>query len=228
FELHKGEILGFAGLIGAGRTETARAIFGADAVQSGTIEIHGRAARIRNPQDAVAHGIGYLSEDRKRYGLTLNLSLLDNVALASYDRFQSGPFINYDAVKEATDRYVDALSIRTPSVDQILRNLSGGNQQKVVIAKWLIRNSDVLIFDEPTRGIDVGAKSEIYSLMNGLSQQGKSIIMISSELPEILRMSDRVIVMCEGRITGELDISEASQEEIMKYATMRRTSTIGV
>ena len=150
------------------------------------------------------------------------------MALASYDQFQKGPFIDYAKVEDAAGEYVDKLTIRTPSLDQVLRNLSGGNQQKVVIAKWLIRNSDILIFDEPTRGIDVGAKSEIYSLMNDLTKQGKSIIMISSELPEILRMSDRIVVMCEGRVTGELDIAEASQEEIMKYATMRQVRTIGV
>ncbi|MFW6337727.1 MAG: sugar ABC transporter ATP-binding protein [Alkalispirochaetaceae bacterium] len=228
FELRKGEILGFAGLIGAGRTETARAIFGADEVQSGTIHVNGTLTSIGSPADAVAHGIGYLSEDRKRFGLALNLTVADNVALASYDQFSLGPFIKYDDLYKTVRQFVEKLTIRTPSLDQILRNLSGGNQQKVVIAKWLICNSDILIFDEPTRGIDVGAKSEIYQLMNELAGQGKSIIMISSELPEILRMSDRIIVMCEGRVTGELDIAEASQEEVMKYATMRRVSNIGV
>ncbi len=228
FELRKGEILGFAGLIGAGRTETARAIFGADEVQSGTIEVHGKPAKIGSPEDAVAHGIGYLSEDRKRFGLALNLSVSDNMAMASYDKFAAGPFIDYGKIDEVGQEYIDKLTIRTPSMEQLLRNLSGGNQQKVVIAKWLIRNSDILIFDEPTRGIDVGAKSEIYHLMNELAKEGKSIIMISSELPEILRMSDRIIVMCEGRVTGELDIADASQEAIMKYATMRQVSTIGV
>ncbi|TVQ37502.1 MAG: sugar ABC transporter ATP-binding protein [Spirochaetaceae bacterium] len=222
FELRRGEILGFAGLMGAGRTETARAIFGADPVQSGSITIRGRRVRISSPADAVAHGIGYLSEDRKRFGLALTLSVKENAVLATYERFQHGLFVHARKVEKATEEYVRKLSIRTPSLDQILRNLSGGNQQKVVIAKWLIRNSEVLIFDEPTRGIDVGAKSEIYSLMNELAQSGKSIIMISSELPEVLRMSDRIIVMCEGRITGQLDIAEASQEEIMKYATMRQ------
>ena len=222
FELRQGEILGFAGLMGAGRTETARAIFGADEVQSGSIAIRGRPVRNATPADAVAHGIGYLSEDRKRFGLALNLSVKENAVLASYERFQQRLFIHARKVEKATEEYVQKLSIKTPSLDQILRNLSGGNQQKVVIAKWLIRNSEILIFDEPTRGIDVGAKSEIYSLMNELARSGKSIIMISSELPEVLRMSDRIIVMCEGRVTGELDIAEASQEEIMKYATQRQ------
>jgi ribose transport system ATP-binding protein len=225
FELHRGEILGFAGLVGAGRTETARAVFGADPVQSGTIEIKGKPAFIRSPQDAVALGIGYLSEDRKRYGLALGMTIKDNVVLATYDRFERGLFLHAKKVEAATDEYVRKLAIKTPSLEQLLRNLSGGNQQKVVLAKWLIRNSDILIFDEPTRGIDVGAKSEIYHLMNELAQQGKSIIMISSELPEILRMSDRIITMCEGRITGQLDIAGCTQERIMEHATMRDRKT---
>jgi ribose transport system ATP-binding protein len=222
FELRKGEILGFAGLMGAGRTETARAIFGADEVQSGSIEVNGRRVKIRSPRDAVAKGIGYLSEDRKRFGLAINLSVKDNIVMATYDQFQRGLFVHARKVRAVTQEYIDKLSIKTPSIEQLLRNLSGGNQQKVVVAKWLIRNCDILIFDEPTRGIDVGAKSEIYTLMNELTQEGKSIIMISSELPEILRMSDRIVVMCEGRITGELNIEEASQESIMGLATMGR------
>jgi len=221
FELRRCEILGFAGLMGAGRTETARALFGADEIQSGTVEINGRPVWIRSPEDAVSHGVGYLSEDRKRFGLALNLSVKDNVVLATYEEFEKGLFIQAKKVEKAAAEYVERLSIKTPSLDQLLRNLSGGNQQKVVVAKWLIRNSDILIFDEPTRGIDVGAKSEIYTLMNELAKIGKSIIMISSELPEILRMSDRIVVMCEGRVTGELGIGEASQESIMHFATMR-------
>jgi len=218
-ELRKGEILGFAGLMGSGRTETARAIFGADEIQSGTIEIRGRRVSIRSPMDAVANGIGYLSEDRKRFGLAVNLSVKDNLAMATYDRFQRGLFIQASKVRRVTEDYIQKLNIRTPSIEQLLRNLSGGNQQKVVIAKWLIRNCDILIFDEPTRGIDVGAKSEIYTLMNELTRAGKSIIMISSELLEILRMSDRILVMSEGRLTGQLPIEKASQEAIMEYAT---------
>ena len=220
FDLRQGEILGMAGLMGSGRTETARAIFGADEVQSGTIEIRGRRVSIASPEDAVANGIGYLSEDRKRFGLAVNLSVKDNMAMATYDRFQRGLFIHAKRVGQVSEDYVHKLNIRTPSLEQLLRNLSGGNQQKVVIAKWLIRNCEILIFDEPTRGIDVGAKSEIYTLMNELTKEGKSIIMISSELPEILRMSDRIVVMCEGRLTGELPIEKASQEAIMGYATM--------
>ena len=221
FNLRKGEILGFAGLMGAGRTETARAIFGADKIESGIIKINGRPVRILSPMDAVSHGIGYLSEDRKRYGLATGLSVTDNAILASYDKYEHGLFIHAKNVETVTRGFVDKLEIKTPSLDELLKNLSGGNQQKVVIAKWLIKNSDILIFDEPTRGIDVGAKSEIYTLMNELVKEGKSIIMISSELQEILRMSDRIVVMCEGRITGELSIEDASQEKIMKYATLR-------
>ncbi len=223
FDLKQGEILGFAGLIGAGRTETARAIFGADKVLSGSIQIKGRPVLIKTPEDAVNHGLGYLSEDRKRYGLAIRMSVADNMILATMEQFQKRLLINAKKVQQEADAYIQKLSIKTPSINQLVRNLSGGNQQKVVIAKWLIKNCDILIFDEPTRGIDVGAKSEIYTLMNELADQGKSIIMISSELPEILRMSDRIIVMCEGRITGELDIKGATQEEIIKYATMRKT-----
>ena len=226
FELRKGEILGIAGLMGSGRTETARAIFGADEVQSGTIEIRGRRVLIQSPEDAVRHGIGYLSEDRKRFGLAVNLSVKDNLAMATYDRFQRGLFIQAAKVRRVSDEYVQKLNIRTPSLEQLLRNLSGGNQQKVVVAKWLIRNCEILIFDEPTRGIDVGAKSEIYHLMNELTREGKSIIMISSELPEILRMSDRILVMSEGRITGELPIEKASQEAIMEHATIGRQEVL--
>jgi ribose transport system ATP-binding protein len=226
FDLRQGEILGMAGLMGAGRTETARAIFGADEVQSGTIEVRGRKVFIHTPEDAVAQGIGYLSEDRKRFGIAVNLNLKDNMAMASYDRFQRGLFIYAKKVQQESEGYVQKLNIRTPSLEQLLRNLSGGNQQKVVVAKWLIHNCDILIFDEPTRGIDVGAKSEIYTLMNEMTRQGKSIIMISSELPEILRMSDRIIVMSEGRLTGELPIEKASQEAIMEYATMGRQAVL--
>jgi ribose transport system ATP-binding protein len=219
FELRKGEILGMAGLMGSGRTETARAIFGADVVQGGTIEVKGRRVFIRSPEDAVANGIGYLSEDRKRFGLAVNLSVRDNMALATYERFERALLIQSRKLSEVAGEYVGKLNIRTPSLEQLIRNLSGGNQQKVVVAKWLIRNCDILIFDEPTRGIDVGAKSEIYTLMNELTREGKSIIMISSELPEVLRMSDRIIIMSEGRLTGELPIEKASQETIMEYAT---------
>ncbi len=221
FNLRQSEILGFAGLMGAGRTETMRAIFGADEYQSGRIEINGKPVHIRTPMDAISHGIGYLSEDRKRFGLAVNLSVIDNAIMASYDDFEKSLFVDSKKAIKATDHYIEALNVKTPSINQLIRNLSGGNQQKVVIAKWLIKNSEILIFDEPTRGIDVGAKSEIYALMNELVKEGKSIIMISSELPEVLRMSDRVVVMCEGKITGELNIEDADQEKIMHLATLR-------
>ncbi|MFD1484233.1 sugar ABC transporter ATP-binding protein [Lacticaseibacillus baoqingensis] len=221
FELKKGEILGFSGLMGAGRTEMARIIFGADTADSGEIYVHGQQVHIRKPVDAVKHGIGYLSEDRKQFGVIVGMSVADNVVLTDLNRYTNGPLINDHKINAAVEQHVKELRIKTPSVKQLLGNLSGGNQQKVVIAKWLEQASDILIFDEPTRGIDVGAKSEIYDLMNNLVDMGKSIIMISSEMTEILRMSDRIIVMSEGRKTAELDIADASQENIMTYATMR-------
>ena len=221
FQLRKGEILGFAGLMGAGRTEVARALYGADRKQTGEILINGNPVKIKTPSQAVKHGICYLSEDRKRYGLMLQKSVTENSAIASVDDFITAGLINDKKMREVSAEKNALLRTKTPSMEQLLKNLSGGNQQKVIIARWLMKNSDIFIFDEPTRGIDVGAKSEIYALMDELVQQGKSIIMISSELPEVLRMSDRILVMCEGRKTGELDISEATQENIMQLATMR-------
>ena len=222
FELHKGEILGFSGLMGAGRTETARALFGADPKESGDIYINGEKVDIKSPEDAVAHGIGYLSEDRKRYGIVTAKTVAENTTMACLPDYMKGIFIDRKREDEVAQKYVEQLKTKTPGVDQLVVNLSGGNQQKVVIAKWLAKNCDILIFDEPTRGIDVGAKSEIYHLMNELVAEGKSIIMISSEMTEILRMSDRIVVMCEGKKTGEIDISEATQENIMHAATLRK------
>ena len=224
FELHKGEILGFSGLMGAGRTETARALFGADPKTSGKISVMGKDGQlhevtIHSPQDAVKAGIGYLSEDRRRYGVVVQKSIVENTTLATMEQYTSGLLINKGKEKKITQKYIEELATKTPSADQLVVNLSGGNQQKVVIAKWLVRDSEILIFDEPTRGIDVGAKNEIYKLMNRLAAEGKSIIMISSEMTEILRMSDRIIVMCEGKKTGEIDIAEATQENIMNMAT---------
>lgn len=219
FELHKGEILGFSGLMGAGRTETARAIFGADPKESGDIYVNGEKVTINTPQDAVKCGIGYLSEDRKRYGIVVQKTVAENSTMACLQNYMKGLFINKKTEKKIAEEYVESLATKTPSVDQLVVNLSGGNQQKVVIAKWLINDCDILIFDEPTRGIDVGAKNEIYKLMNKLASEGKSIIMISSEMTEILRMSDRIVVMCEGRKTGEVRIEEATQEVIMNMAT---------
>ena len=221
FELHKGEILGFSGLMGAGRTETARALFGADPKESGDIYINGKKVDIKSPKDAVALGIGYLSEDRKRYGIVVDKSVAENSTMAHLKNFVKGLFIDKKKEVAATQDYIKRLNTKTPSTDQLVVNLSGGNQQKVVLAKWLVKDCDILIFDEPTRGIDVGAKSEIYHLMNELVAQGKSIIMISSEMTEILRMSDRIVVMCEGKKTAEIDIADATQESIMHAATLR-------
>ena len=221
FTLRKGEILGFAGLMGAGRTEVARALYGADKKQTGDIYINGNKVKISTPNQAVKHGICYLSEDRKRFGLMLDNSITENTTIASVDAFIHAGLIDDSEMRTSSAEFNAKLRTKTPSMEQLLKNLSGGNQQKVIIARWLMKNVDIFIFDEPTRGIDVGAKSEIYTLMDELVKQGKSIIMISSELPEVLRMSDRILVMCEGRKTGELDISEATQENIMQLATMR-------
>ena len=221
FHLKKGEILGFSGLMGAGRTETMRLLCGADPMDSGVIKIDGKEVKIKTPKDAVNHGIGYLSEDRKRFGLCLNLSVTDNTVMPSLGKLFKGLLVNDAEADKYSDKYVEMLKTKTPTSRTRVGSLSGGNQQKVVIAKWLLRDCDILIFDEPTRGIDVGAKSEIYKLMNQLASEGKSIIMISSDMPELLRMSDRIVVMCEGRKTGELDIAEATQEKIMTLATKR-------
>lgn len=222
FYLKKGEILGFAGLMGAGRTEVARAIFGADKKDSGEIYLNGKLVDIKSPKEAVEQGIGYLSEDRKRYGLVLGLDIETNLVMSCFKKFMGFlGWVNTKSTEENSKLHIEALDIKTPSAKQLVKNLSGGNQQKVVIGKWLTKNCDILIFDEPTRGIDVGAKGEIYKLLNTLAKEGKSIIMISSELPEVLRMSHRVIVMCEGRITGEINVQDATQEKIMHFATAR-------
>lgn len=221
FQLRKGEILGFSGLMGAGRTEVARLIFGADKKDSGSIFVNGKEVEINSPQDAIRHGIGYLSEDRKRYGCIVDMTIANNTVMTNLDKYIRNGLIDDARIVKESDAYVEKLKTKTPSSKQLVRNLSGGNQQKVVIAKWLEQDSDILIFDEPTRGIDVGAKSEIYRLMNELVAQGKSIIMVSSELTEVLRMSDRIVVMCEGRKTGELDIAQATQERILALATDR-------
>ena len=220
FDLHRGEILGFAGLMGAGRTETARALIGADPRTSGTIEVHGRRVRISKPADAVRHGIGYLSEDRKQFGLMLEQDVAFNTMLASMRDYTNAiGWMRDGRGRDVTKKYVKDLRVKTPSVNQTVKLLSGGNQQKVVIAKWLARDCDVLIFDEPTRGIDVGAKEEIYALLRRLAAAGKSIIVISSELPEVLRVSHRIVAMAGGRITGVLANEDADQEKIMEYLT---------
>lgn len=227
FSIKKGEILGFAGLMGAGRTEVARAIFGADPLDSGEVIVHGETREIKTPADAVEAGIGYLSEDRKHFGLATGMDVRANIVMANLDKFTS-PMKTLDesAMSKSAVSYIDLLKIRTPSDRQEVRHLSGGNQQKVVIAKWLLRNCEVLIFDEPTRGIDVGAKAEIYQLLNDLAAKGKAIIVISSELPEIKRLCHRIAVMCEGRLTGILPGgADTTQEQIMQLATQRNITS---
>ncbi len=227
FEIRKGEILGFAGLMGAGRTEVARCVFGADPRTAGEIWIHGRKVTINTAADGVRNGIGYLSEDRKQFGLLLEQDIKQNAVIAAMKDFNIGGFILDGRIRTVGEEYSRRLRVKTPSVNQLLGKLSGGNQQKVVIAKWLIRNCDVLIFDEPTRGIDVGAKEEIYELLEQLCGQGKAILMISSELPEVLRMSHRIAVMAHGHITGFLDNEEATQENIMELATVGKAQLKG-
>jgi ribose transport system ATP-binding protein len=222
FSVRRGEILGFAGLMGAGRTEVARAIFGADPVEAGEVRVRGNLIPLRSPEDAVQAGIGYLSEDRKHFGLATGMDVESNITLPSLRRWLKwGVFLKKSAIQDISQQMVDKLRIKTPSLTQTAKLLSGGNQQKVVIAKWLVQDCDVLIFDEPTRGIDIGAKNEIYKLLNDLAAQGRAIIVISSELPEVLLLSHRVLVMCEGRITGEVHGSEATQENLMALATLR-------
>jgi ribose transport system ATP-binding protein len=227
FALRRGEILGFAGLMGAGRTEVARALVGADKATFAGLHVHGKEVSIPNPAAAARLGIGYLSEDRKHLGLMLERDVKENIMLSSLVENSAAGFINDASLRRTADEYAKKLRIKTPSIRQLARNLSGGNQQKVVIAKWLVKDCDILIFDEPTRGIDVGAKDEIYKLLNELAAGGKAIIMISSELPEVLRLSHRIAVMCEGRITGFLNNAEATQENIMELATLRASITTG-
>ena len=222
FSLYEGEILGFAGLMGAGRTEVARAIFGADPLDSGEIEVQGETVDIRSPVDAVANGIGYLSEDRKQFGLASGMHVRSNITLASLEKFSSVfGVLDESEMAKVSESFIELLDVRTPNDQQDVRFLSGGNQQKVVMAKWLLRDCNILIFDEPTRGIDIGAKAEIYKLLVELAEQGKAIIVISSELPEVLRLSHRIVVMCEGRLTGVLQGGSSTQKEIMELATRR-------
>ena len=217
FSLHRGEILGMAGLVGAGRTETAMMIFGA--ARSGKIFVHGREVHIPSPRAAVNHGIGLIPEDRKLHGLILGKSIVENITFPSLKRFAKKMVIDRRREKKAAREQVDILRIKTPGLAQTVKNLSGGNQQKVVLAKWLVRKSDILIFDEPTRGVDVGAKQEIYRIMNQLVEDGKSIIMISSEMEELLGMSDRLIVLSEHRMAGELGKEEMTQNRVLDMAS---------
>ncbi|MBN1284550.1 MAG: sugar ABC transporter ATP-binding protein [Anaerolineae bacterium] len=219
FDLRRGEILGVAGLVGAGRTETARLLFGADPKDTGEISIDGQPVNINSPEVAMRVGIGLVPEDRGNQGLILLLPVRENTVMPTLTRFANYGWVDRVAVDANAQEYVDRLNVRTPSLDQRAMYLSGGNQQKVVVAKWLLSNPKVLILDEPTRGIDVGAKAEIHALISNLAKQGMGIIMISSEMPEILGMSDRILVMHEGRMTAILDRAEATQEVIMAYAT---------
>ncbi|MEG2193576.1 MAG: sugar ABC transporter ATP-binding protein [Terrisporobacter sp.] len=219
FEVKEGEILGVAGLMGSGRTELAKTIFGAYKKTDGTVEINGKKLHGGNIGEAIKNGICYLSEDRKKEGCVLGLSVSDNMTIANLNRYENKMLV-LDKKKEASDvdDYINKIRIKTPSPEQYIKNLSGGNQQKVILAKWLLTKPEVLIIDEPTRGIDVGAKKEIYELLNELKASGKAIIMISSDMPEVLGISDRIMVMSEGKITGEVSREEATQEKIMKLA----------
>ncbi len=218
FELRSGEILGFAGLVGAGRTEVARALFGADKNATGNVTVKGKAYHIKNVPNAIEHKIGLVPEDRKLQGLILEMKIRENVSMANMDAITRSRMLSFHKEEKLAWDYVDKLHIATPDVVRKVADLSGGNQQKVVIAKWLNADSDILIIDEPTRGIDVGAKAEIYNLICDMAAQGKAIIMISSDMPELLGVCDRIIVMHDGRITGELNIEEATQERILEYA----------
>lgn len=221
FELRKGEILGFGGLVGAGRTEVIRAIYGADPIQEGKITFWGKDYKPRNPKDALKAGFGLIPEDRKAQGALLGLSISENIVYSILNKISKLSVVSQNEEKKYVDKYIKEMNIKTPSAGQLVRNLSGGNQQKVVLGKVMATDCEVLIFDEPTRGIDVGAKQEIYGLMCKLLEQGKSIIMISSEMPELLGMSDRIIVMSNGYITGELSQQEFNQESILEMASSK-------
>ena len=220
FELKKGEILGVAGLVGAGRTELMRVIFGADKKLSGRVYINGQEVQIKSPEQAIKAGIGLIPEDRKMQGCFLNQTIEWNISMGNIRSLTTGRLVDNKKIAEAAKRYKETLNIKAPNVQQLVRNLSGGNQQKVVLAKVLLADTDIIIFDEPTRGIDVGARAEIYALMDRLASEGKSLIMVSSDMEELLGMSDRIIVLSEGRITGELSRPEFSQETILSMASI--------
>jgi ribose transport system ATP-binding protein len=219
FSLRKGEVLGFAGLVGAGRTEVMRALFGADKRSTGDIRINGNMVFIKNPRDAVRYGISLIPEDRKGQGVSLTMKVRENISLIKLTELCRFFTVKRKEEQNLVKRYIEALNIKTPTMEQKTKNLSGGNQQKVAVAKWLAVKSEIIILDEPTRGIDVGAKQEIYALINELCQQGKAIVMVSSEMPELIGMSDRIMVMCEGRILGELNGATATQEQILNIAS---------
>jgi ribose transport system ATP-binding protein len=219
FQVREGEILGIAGLMGAGRTETVRAIFGADKKESGQLFLHGKEIHIHKPLEAIEAGVFCVPEDRKRDGLCISMPVYQNATLPNMEKVTVNGIVNTRKEIAIAEEMINELTIKTPTVSQTVKNLSGGNQQKVVVGKWLVKPAHVILFDEPTRGIDVGAKVDIYNLMNDLKKKGIGVAFVSSELPEILGMADRIVVMCEGRVTAELDASEASQELIMQYAT---------
>jgi ribose transport system ATP-binding protein len=219
FFLKKGEVLGIAGLVGAGRSELVRAVFGADKITSGKIFIDNKEVKINSPKQAIDSGIALLTEDRNLLGLFMNMSIRENISVSSLSRMMKGIFISKQKEILSYQKQFDQLKVKAPSIETSVESLSGGNRQKVVLARWLETNSDILIFDEPTAGIDVGVKFEIYNLINKLAEEGKGIIVISSELPELIGITDRIIVMCEGRITGELSHEEADQEKILNLAT---------
>lgn len=219
FSVYGGEILGFSGLVGAGRTEIMRSLFGVAPLKSGKLYIKGKEVKIRSPKDAIRYGVAFLTEDRKGEGLVLSNTVGFNINLSTFENNKRGVLLSNPLLKQKAKKSIEQLRIKTPSIHTLVRGLSGGNQQKVVIAKWLETNADIFIMDEPTRGLDVGAKLEVYHIMNDLVRQGKAVIMVSSELPEVMGMSDRIIVMHEGRIAGQFDRDEAGRELIMKAAS---------
>jgi ribose transport system ATP-binding protein len=218
FSVRRGQIVGIAGLVGSKRTETARAIFGADPIDSGRIFLHGQPVKVRTPSDAIANRIALVPEDRKRHGIFASLSVRENVVLSALRQFSRKGILDIRREKQRAQQFVSSLRVATPDLEKRVLELSGGNQQKVVIAKWLNTNAEVFLFDEPTRGIDIGGKIEVYRLMGDLLAAGAAIVMISSELPEILGLSDRILVMREGRICGEFDRAEATEEKILSCA----------
>ena len=230
FSLHEGEIFGFLGLVGAGRSETAETIFGLRKKDSGTVYVNGQAVTIRHPATAIKNGIAFITEDRRQYGLSLIHTVRQNSVISSMGKYASTPvrFISDAKEREATDKIIKSLNVKTPSQGTVVNNLSGGNQQKIVVGKWLLNEPEILIMDEPTRGIDVGAKSEIYTIMSDMAESGKAIIMISSEMPELLGMCDRIMVMCEGRNMGIFERSEFDQVKLMAAATGTMKGDIAV
>lgn len=224
FELHRGEILGFAGLVGAGRTEVVETIFGMRTKTGGTIYKDGKELKIKSPEDAIANKIGLLTEDRRGNGIVGLQSVGVNTVLANLKKY--GFVLNHKKMREDAQQYSQALNVKTPSLDALIMNLSGGNQQKVLVGRWLLTDPDILIMDEPTRGIDIGAKAEIHTLISKLAGEGKAIIMISSELPEVLGMADRVLVMHEGEMTGIIDRKDATSDLIMAYATGKEGAVV--